>query len=240
MELRGLIGWAFSGIAVPLLNPCRRWIRRAKRRLLQKEFVPTPISFRVRRAGKPDFAKIAELAAFYLGEGHGVSDNTAKAWSERNADVFTIAECRTDGAGDWQFCGYASLLPLSEAASSLLCSGKIQDYDLTPESILQASQPPKEVFIMDIMTNIERCPKKNCCRQAGGLLLSRVRKDLKDIKTKHPHFTRVFTLIASRNGERLAQHFGFSIDSDYQSPFGWKLYEKRIETVEQLNSPDEG
>jgi hypothetical protein len=78
---------------------------------------------------------------------------------------------------------------------------------------------------MDLMTNVRRCKYHHCCKYAGFLLLRRLERFIRQLKNDNPGLRKVFTLIATSGGERLANRYGFKQVTEYQSPFGWKLFE---------------
>lgn len=221
-----IILWVFGGVGNLLVRPVISLCQRMWAKMGKREFLPVPVELRVKAAQVKDLVPICRMAALYLGRNHAIQIKTARKWWLHNNKVFLIAECRDRPNGTWSFCGYAAILPLTEPASGLLISGAVQDYELTAESICRESESPDRVYIMDVMTNIGFCKKNNCCRRAGGLLLHRIRKIVHSSDASGA--TEAVTLVATDNGKKLAEAFGFLPDSEYTSPFDWVLYRKQL------------
>ena len=231
-ELIKITLWAFSGVGILLFPPVRRFLISTWQRIFRREFLPDNLNFRTRKIYHNDLERISEMANYYLRQGHGISSQSVEQWSLNNSDIFRIVECKDNDNSDWSFCGYYSVLPLSPAAASLLRQSKIQDFDLTKDVFLSFDDPNlKEIYIMDLMTNYKRCKKRHCCKLAGTILIRNLRNFITTLKTRNPHIEKVFSIIASENGQRLAERSGFKKKLDFKSPYGWKLYEIEMTNV---------
>lgn len=209
-------------ISIFLITPYSR--RLVDRWRMRGDYIPDIYNIcKIRKLTIEDCNNVSYMANDNLGEGRGVSSLTIQNWISKNDSIFIVAECKK--SKKIKLCGFYSLVPLNDDARDDIKNGRVQDYDIESSDILSWTDPDlKEIYIMDLMTNIKRCRKK-CRRYVATALILHMRSFIKKIKKNNTSIKRIFTVTASKRGEELAQQFGFC-EKEYKSPFNWKLWER--------------
>lgn len=192
------------------------------------DFVPDPRSIRIRYAKKTDIAAISELANHFLGQGHGISAELAGSWYQKNNHIFRVVECTMSPpirGSRWVFCGYYSLVPLTDTTYDHLKAGQLHDYQVQASSISAFSNPNVHaIYIMDLMTADGRCLERGCASQVGAHLMRDLIWNVTQLLHTAPHVNEISSVAATDVGKKLLRKAGFSRLSSYRNPFGWEFW----------------
>lgn len=225
--------WIFSGIGVMIISLIISsifYLSKSKKNKINltksrnKDFIPPIKRTRIRFARIDDYEEIIEIGTHYLGRENCITKKQYEDWYNTNNKMIRVIECNSSLNQDkWKICGYYIVVPISSTTYNFIKSGKLMDFDMECDSILNYNDPSlKYLLITDLITSKDICKDSTCSHIFGTRLI----KDLAYFihSNLNQNIEEIGTITATKEGKALVERLGFKEFIGHRDDIGWKFW----------------